>query len=67
MRCFASQLGSIRISLDPPSPPPDVSAPGVAEMSVVKELSSDMSYLQVPPEFDLQRSSSPPPDRRSSC
>ncbi|EYC06469.1 hypothetical protein Y032_0075g911 [Ancylostoma ceylanicum] len=73
MRRLASQLASIKISLDPPSPP-YARSPTDASISTIKEnLGSDMMYLQVPsesdtlrPAFDPLRPSSPPPDRRSS-
>ncbi|KHJ93424.1 hypothetical protein OESDEN_06669 [Oesophagostomum dentatum] len=66
LRRFASQLACIRISLDPPSPP-CASPATTIQISNGKGISPEMNYLQVPPEFDPQRSSSPPPDRRSSC
>ncbi|VDO36025.1 unnamed protein product [Haemonchus placei] len=64
MRRLASQLASIRISLDPPSPP--YLSPGPLSDSNISEDSCDMNYLQVPTENEPQRISSPPPDRRSS-
>ncbi|VDL78232.1 unnamed protein product [Nippostrongylus brasiliensis] len=66
MRRLASQLSSIRISLDPPSPP-YISLSPEENSHPHSGLYSDMNYLQVPPvECELQRNSSPPPDRRSS-
>ncbi|KAL6735902.1 hypothetical protein Aduo_006301 [Ancylostoma duodenale] len=72
MRRLASQLASIKISLDPPSPPYTRSPTDVC-ISTKQNLGSDMIYLQVPAESDAIRPlpdtlqpSSPPPDRRSS-
>uniref|UniRef100_A0A1I7XF02 ZP domain-containing protein n=1 Tax=Heterorhabditis bacteriophora TaxID=37862 RepID=A0A1I7XF02_HETBA len=62
MRRLASHLASIKISLDPPSPP------FLSPLTVKEFDSNTMNYLQVPgvePD-DGPRLSSPPPDRRSS-
>lgn len=69
MRRLASQLGSIRISLDPPSPPPVVDRRhSAAQQRQQQQLQVffDVNHLQVPAENDVPRVSSPPPDRRSS-
>ncbi|KJH48057.1 hypothetical protein DICVIV_05852 [Dictyocaulus viviparus] len=65
MHRLASQLASIKISLDPPSPTSS-SAAVLQNFSDSSESSSDIHYLQIPTENDFHQVYSPPPDRRGS-
>ncbi|CAD6192934.1 unnamed protein product [Caenorhabditis auriculariae] len=74
LRRFASQLATIKISLDPPSPP-FLSPTPIGDIEVDAERRDRMDYLQVPGVsleddailgIDGRFLSSPPPDRRTS-
>ncbi|KAJ1368865.1 hypothetical protein KIN20_030214 [Parelaphostrongylus tenuis] len=66
MHRLASQLASIKISLDPPSPPHSSAGFALPHFSDLNESSSDANHLQVPVDYDTQHLFSPPPDRRCS-
>lgn len=62
---LASQLASIKISLDPPSPP-HASTATLPHCFDLNKSFSGTNYLQVPAEYDTHQLSSPPPNRRCS-